>query len=128
MTTLQRRERDTAYVAAVAQACNSAGDGPAILQALADLSADWADDARVITFGEGRQMLAAYATRTPEAEANDDGGEASLASVGPLRVAAGSRGAIDGVLALCLVALGALAVLLLMTARRLAILQRERQP
>ncbi len=70
MTTLQRRERDTAYVAAVAQACNSAGDGPAILQALADLSADWADDARVITFGEGRQMLAAYATRTPEADAD----------------------------------------------------------
>jgi PAS domain S-box-containing protein len=69
MTTLQRRERDTAYVAAVAQACNSAGDGPAILQALTNLTADWADDARVITFEEGRQTLAAYATRTPEADA-----------------------------------------------------------
>ncbi|MHB8646916.1 MAG: GAF domain-containing protein [Thermomicrobiales bacterium] len=69
MTTLQRRERDTAYVAAVAQACNSAGDGPAILQALADLTADWADDARVITFEDGEQSLAAYASRTPEADA-----------------------------------------------------------
>jgi PAS domain S-box-containing protein len=69
MTTLQRRERDTAYIAAVAQACNSAGDGPAILQALTDLTADWADDARVITFEDGRQTLAAYATRTPEADA-----------------------------------------------------------
>ena len=69
MTALQRRERDTAYIAAVAQACNSAGDGPAILQALADLTADWADDARVITFEDGRQAVAAYATRTPEADA-----------------------------------------------------------
>jgi PAS domain S-box-containing protein len=69
MTTLQRRERDTAYVATVAQACNSAGDGPAILQALADLTTDWADDARVITFADGGQTLAAYATRTPEADA-----------------------------------------------------------
>jgi len=70
MATLRRRERDTAYVAAVAQACNSAGDGPAILQALADLAADWADDARVITFQDGRQTLAAYATRTPDVDAD----------------------------------------------------------
>ncbi len=69
MTALQRRERDTAYIAAVAQACNSAADGPAILQALADLTAGWADDARVITFMEGRQRLAAYATRAPEEDA-----------------------------------------------------------
>lgn len=69
MTTLQRRERDTAYVAAVAQACNSAADGPAILQALANLTAHWADDARVITFADGRQTLAAYATRTPDDDA-----------------------------------------------------------
>ncbi len=68
MATLQRRERDTTYVAAVAQACNSAGDGRAILQALADLSAEWVDDARVITFQDGRQTLTAYATRTPEAD------------------------------------------------------------
>jgi len=68
VTALQRRERDTAYVAAVAQACNSAADGPAILQALANLTADWADDARVVTFEDGRQTLAAYATRTPEAD------------------------------------------------------------
>lgn len=67
---MQRRERDTAYVAAVAQACNSAPDGPAILQALADLNAGWADDARVITFEHGRQTLTAYATRTPEADAD----------------------------------------------------------
>jgi type III secretion protein J len=70
--------------------------------------------------------VAVVVTRTPEAD-EDDGGDASLASVGPLRVAAGSRGAV-GVLALALVALGALAVLLLLTARRLAVLQRERQP
>jgi PAS domain S-box-containing protein len=69
LTTLQRRERDTAYIAAVAQACNSAADGPAILQALTDLTAGWADDARVITFADGRQTLAAYATRTPEEDA-----------------------------------------------------------
>jgi PAS domain S-box-containing protein len=69
VTTLQRRERDTAYIAAVAQACNSAADGPAILQALTDLTAGWADDARVITFTDGHQTLAAYATRTPEEDA-----------------------------------------------------------
>jgi type III secretion protein J len=71
--------------------------------------------------------VAVVVTRTPEAD-EDDAGDASLASVGPLRVAAGSRGAVVGVLALALVALGALAVLLLLTARRLAVLQRERQP
>ena len=66
-------------------------------------------------------------TRTPEAD-EGDGSDGSLASVGPLRVAAGSRSAVVGVLALGLVALGGLAVLLLVTARRLAVLQRERQP
>ncbi len=69
VATMRRRERDTAYVAAIAQACNSAADGPAILQALADLTADWADDARVITFTDGRQTLTAYATRTPVEDA-----------------------------------------------------------
>ena len=69
MATLGRRERDTAYIAAVAQACNSAADGPAILQALADLTADWADEARVITVEGGKQTLASYATRTPDEDA-----------------------------------------------------------
>lgn len=62
----RRRERDTTYVAAVAQACNSAADGLAILQALVNLTAEWADDARVITVEGERVALAAYASRTPE--------------------------------------------------------------
>ncbi len=66
---MQRRERDAAYLAAVAQACNSAADGPAILQSLSELTAQWADDARVITFEDGHATLAAYASRTPEADA-----------------------------------------------------------
>ncbi|MGI8854460.1 MAG: PAS domain S-box protein, partial [Thermomicrobiales bacterium] len=65
----KRRERDKAYVAAVAQACNSAADGPEILQALADLTAQWADDARVVMFDDTRLTLAAYASRTPEDDA-----------------------------------------------------------
>lgn len=65
----QRRERDKAYVGAVAQACNSAADGPAILQALADLTAQWADDARVVTIEGERATLAAYASRTPGEDA-----------------------------------------------------------
>jgi PAS domain S-box-containing protein len=63
-----RREWDKAYVAAVAQACNSAGGGE-ILQALADLTAQWADDARVVMFDGDRLTLAAYASRTPEDDA-----------------------------------------------------------
>ncbi len=63
---LQGRERDNAYVGAVAQACNSAADGPAILQGLADLTAQWADDARVVTIEGERATLAAYASRTPD--------------------------------------------------------------
>lgn len=66
----QRRERDAAYLAAVAQACNSAADGAAILQSLSELTAQWADDARVITFEEGRATLAAYASKTPAADAD----------------------------------------------------------
>jgi PAS domain S-box-containing protein len=66
VATLQHRERDTAYLAAAAQACNSAADGPAILQSLSELTAQWADEARVITFDGDRQSLAAYASMTPE--------------------------------------------------------------
>ena len=62
----ERRERDAAFVASVAQACNSVADGPATLQMLADLAAQWADSASVVTFGEGQAGLAAYASKTPE--------------------------------------------------------------
>jgi PAS domain S-box-containing protein len=65
-----RREWDTAYIAAVAQACNSAAGGGEILQALADLTAQWVDDARVVMFDGDCLTLAAYASRTPEEDAD----------------------------------------------------------
>jgi len=64
-----RRARDEAYIASVAQACNSAADGPAILQALADLTADWGDAALVVTFAGGVGTLAAHASRTAQEDA-----------------------------------------------------------
>lgn len=69
--------------------------------------------------------VAVVVTRAPELA---DGANPSLTSVGPLRVASGSRTAIMAALAAGLVVLAALAVLLLLTARKLAALQRERQP
>lgn len=64
-----RRAQDEAYIAAVAQACNSAANGPAILQALAALTANWADSASVITFVNRIGSLAAYASKTPKEDA-----------------------------------------------------------
>jgi type III secretion protein J len=70
--------------------------------------------------------VAVVVTRAPDpTEASDD---PSLAAVGPLRVASGSRALVVGALAAGLAALAALAVLLLLTARRLAALQRQNQP
>jgi PAS domain S-box-containing protein len=69
VATLQRRERDTAFLAAAAQACNSAAGGAAILQSLSELTAQWADDARVVTLDDGHQTLAAYASKTPAEDA-----------------------------------------------------------
>ncbi len=64
-----RRERDAAFIAAVAQACNSAASELATLQTLADLAAQWADSASVITFEEEGVRLAAYTSRTPDDDA-----------------------------------------------------------
>ncbi len=64
-----RRERDAAFVAAVAQACNSVSSESATLQTLADLTAQWADSASVVTFDEESVHLAAYASRTPDEDA-----------------------------------------------------------
>ncbi len=61
-----RRERDAAFVAAVAQACNSIASESATLQMLANLTAQWADSASVVTFAEEGARLAAYASRTPD--------------------------------------------------------------
>ena len=73
--------------------------------------------------------VAVVMIRAPDADEGDGtGDDSALASVGPLRVASGSRGVVIGALAAGLAALGALAVLLLLTARRLAVLQRQRQP
>jgi type III secretion protein J len=69
--------------------------------------------------------VAVVLTSTPEAGDGDGDGRA-LSSVGPLRVASGSRGLVVGALAVGLAVLAVLAVLLLLTARRLALLQRER--
>ncbi|MDQ2785903.1 MAG: PAS domain S-box protein, partial [Chloroflexota bacterium] len=63
-----RRERDAAFVAAVAQACNSVASESATLQTLAELTAQWADSASVVTF-EKRVHLAAYASQTPDDDA-----------------------------------------------------------
>ena len=65
----QRRERDKAYGAAVAQACNSAADGAAILQALVERTAEWSDIAGVYTFDDGQTELAGFASRPPPADA-----------------------------------------------------------
>lgn len=64
-----RRARDETYIASVAQACNSAEDGLAILQALADFTADWGDAAIVVTFAAGQGTLAAHASRTSREDA-----------------------------------------------------------
>ncbi len=64
-----RRERDAAFIAAVAQACNSAASELATLQTLADLAAQWTDSASVITFEEEGVRLAAYTSRTPDDDA-----------------------------------------------------------
>ncbi len=62
----QRRARDAAYIAAVAEACGAATDGAAILQGLAELTATWADCAGVVAHGATGGELVAYASRTPE--------------------------------------------------------------
>ncbi len=64
-----RRARDQEYIAAVAQACNSAADGPAILQALADRTAEWSNSSTVVSFAQGKAEIAAFATMTPEEDA-----------------------------------------------------------
>ncbi|MGI8687005.1 MAG: GAF domain-containing protein [Thermomicrobiales bacterium] len=64
-----RRERDAAFVAVVAQACNSVASESATLQTLADLTAQWADSASIVTFEEEGARLAAYASRTPDDDA-----------------------------------------------------------
>jgi len=69
--------------------------------------------------------VAVVITRAP-----DPTGDAapSLTAIGPLRVASGSRSAVVGALVAALLALAALAVMLLLTARRLATVQRQRLP
>jgi PAS domain S-box-containing protein len=66
---VERQERDTAFVAAVAQACNSGADAPAMLQMLTDLAARWADSSSVVTFEGEHVGLSAYASKTPEEDA-----------------------------------------------------------
>jgi hypothetical protein len=64
-------------------------------------------------------------TRAPDLAGDAD---ASLTAIGPLRVASSSRATVLGALVATLLALAALAVTLLLTARRLATLQqRQRQ-
>ena len=69
--------------------------------------------------------VAVVVTRAPDLA---DGADPALTSVGPLRVASGSRATVLGALVAGLVVLAALAVLLLLTARKLAALQRQNQP
>ncbi len=67
----ERRERDQAFIADAAQACNSAADAPAIMQALADMTAAWAASAAVFIFApDGRHYTAAYASHNLEEDAD----------------------------------------------------------
>jgi type III secretion protein J len=70
----------------------------------------------------GLSPAAVAVVATPAAEAR---AAAALAPVGPLRVSPGTRSLLVGTLVAALGLLGALAALLLFTARRLAALQRE---
>jgi type III secretion protein J len=63
---------------------------------------------------------------TPAAEASD-GTPPELASIGPLRLAPGSRPMLVAAIVVVLAVLAVLAFLLLMTARRLALLEQERK-
>lgn len=63
----RRRARDADYSAAVAAACTAATDEPAILQALADCTADWADCAGVVICDDAHSRLVAFASSTPDA-------------------------------------------------------------
>jgi len=69
VSALKRRERDAAYIAAVARVCNSIMDGTAILEHITELTARWADSASVITFERQQARLVTYATRTPTEDA-----------------------------------------------------------
>ncbi|GEM_PF-5493397 len=64
----ERRAGDAAYVGALAAACHTADDERAIFHALAEYTADWADSAGVVTATEGCGELAAYASRTADAD------------------------------------------------------------
>ncbi|HET6150441.1 MAG TPA: secretion protein [Polyangia bacterium] len=70
--------------------------------------------------------VAVVVTSAPDL-ADGAGPDAALTAVGPLRVASGSRTTVVGALVAGLVALAGLAALLLLTARKLATLQRDRQ-
>jgi PAS domain S-box-containing protein len=70
----QRRARDAAYLAAVADACIAPIDAPALFQLIAECTAVWADSAGIVTHAAGASELAAYAARTPD----DDGAVAAL--------------------------------------------------
>ena len=67
--------------------------------------------------------VAVVLTRATDAA---DGAGAPLSALGPLRVASGSRPLLVGVIAAGLAALAVLAALLLLTARRLALLQQRK--
>jgi type III secretion protein J len=67
--------------------------------------------------------VAVVLTRAPDSA---DGAGAPLSALGPLRVASGSRPLLVGVIAVGLAALAVLAALLLLTARRLALLQQRK--
>ncbi len=64
----QRRARDAAYIAAVAEACGAAMDEVAIMQGLAELTAAWADCAGIVAHGAVGSELVAYASRMPESD------------------------------------------------------------
>ena len=63
-----RRARDTAYIAALTDACYAASDERAIFDALAKCTAGWSDSAGVITTTDGCSTLVAYGSRTADTD------------------------------------------------------------
>jgi PAS domain S-box-containing protein len=70
----QRRARDAAYLATVADACIAPTDAPTLFQSIAECTAEWADSAGIVSHSAGASELAAYAARSPD----DDGAVAAL--------------------------------------------------
>ncbi len=64
----QRRTRDAAFLAAVAEACIAPTDSCVLLQQIAECAAGWADSAGIVRHADGAGELVAYAARTMDGD------------------------------------------------------------